>query len=246
MSKPLFSILHTSARPDKWREVYDDWMRKAVHPEQVEYVLCIDPRWGFSTEPEAYYGQDSDNSLIVEVNTGRRCYVDGVNTAARASSGSILIVNADDQFACERWDVGIMEALLPESSARRWDNSFGETTEGTRGNPWVIEPSTGTPNEHERGILVMPILSRKRYEDQGSEVFYHGYESMYADRDFCEHARQDGVVIDARHLMFPHKHWLFSSARESGRKTGAMRIGHGMKWTRYRIGAKRTSSARRY
>jgi hypothetical protein len=32
---------------------------------------------------------------------------------------------------------------------------------------------------------------------------------MFADNDFCESARQDGVVIDARHLMFPHRHPMF-------------------------------------
>jgi hypothetical protein len=46
----------------------------------------------------ADYATPLDN-VLVEVNKGRKCYVDGVETAAKASSGSILIVNADDQFA---------------------------------------------------------------------------------------------------------------------------------------------------
>ena len=41
-----FSILHTSARPEKWREVYDAWIAAADHPEDVEYVLWYE-RWGF-------------------------------------------------------------------------------------------------------------------------------------------------------------------------------------------------------
>ena len=36
MKAPLFSILHTSARPDKWRAVYDEWMAKCVRPEDVD------------------------------------------------------------------------------------------------------------------------------------------------------------------------------------------------------------------
>ena len=43
----IFSILHTSARPGKWKEIYDAWLGAAKHPELVEYVLVIDPRWGF-------------------------------------------------------------------------------------------------------------------------------------------------------------------------------------------------------
>ena len=61
---PLFSILHTSARPEKWRAVYDDWMAKCVHPEDVEYVLCVDPRWGFDLDP-AKYDTPLDNVLVV-------------------------------------------------------------------------------------------------------------------------------------------------------------------------------------
>ena len=45
--KPRFSILHTSARPHAWRAVYDAWLAAADHPEDVEYILVVDERWGF-------------------------------------------------------------------------------------------------------------------------------------------------------------------------------------------------------
>lgn len=191
MKKPVFSILHTSARPEQWRTVYEHWMQMAERPQDLEYVLCIDPRWGFSLDP-AIYQTELDNVVVVQ-NTGRRCYVDGVNLAARAASGSIFIVNADDQFACYAWDRLLSGGAAGVSAAR----SF------------VIEVTTGTPNEHEKGVMVMPILSRARYEQQGGFVFYPEYESMFADNDFCESARKDGVVIDARHLHFPHRHAMF-------------------------------------
>jgi len=220
-NRPLFSILHTSARPDKWRAVYEDWISKAEHPEDVEYVLCADERWGFRRQPvltvEPVAGDsaiklevwelDRDGMNTLVWNEGRKCYVDGVNTAAAASTGRILIVNADDQFACEGWDTKLSSFTVPggynlirDSNLEFW--------------PFVIEVSTGTPQEHERGIMVMPILSRARYESLGY-VFFPAYESMYADNDFCEHARQDGMVIDARHLMFPHRHPLFDPAVKS-------------------------------
>lgn len=202
---PLFSILHTSARPNAWRAVYDDWMSKAVHPEQVEYVLVVDPRWGFSMNPTDYdpslpsrvaagCSKLSFDNLVVTQNTGRMCYVDGVNIAAQVSSGSVLIVNADDQFACERWD-SELEIRYRSYSA------FGCL------NPFVIEVDWGG-HEHDRGIMPAPILSRARYEQQGY-VFYPEYESMWADNDFFAAAYQDGVVIDARRLLFPHKHPMY-------------------------------------
>lgn len=218
MSSPLFSILHTSARPGKWREIYDAWMQATVNPADVEYVLCIDPRWGFLLIPELYE-VPLDNLLVVQ-NTGRRCYVDGVNIAAKASSGRILIVNADDQYPCEGWDSkisGFIRAAYPSIEA--WAVAHES----------VIEVSTGTPDEHARGIMVMPILSRARYEKLGY-VFYPAYESMFADNDFCEHARQDGIVIDARHLMFPHRHPINGQAEtdaayEAQNRPEAFRIG---------------------
>jgi len=188
MKAPLFSILHTSARPDKWRAVYDDWMAKCSLPEDVEYVLCIDPRWGFSLDSKEYESK-LDNIRVVQ-NTRRRCYVDGVNIAAQAATGQVLIVNADDQFACEQWDRGLTESVLGKVMGS-WADAFDLMREESQV-PQVIEVSTGTPDEHLRGIMVMPILSRARYEQQGF-VFYPEYESMFADNDFCETARQDGV-----------------------------------------------------
>ena len=161
-----------------------------MHPEDVEYILCVDERWGFPAgfcPPEILTGR-----FGVVWNQARKCYVDGVNTAAKASTGRILIVNADDQFACEGWDEKILA---------------GGTLRAAVDKEFVVRVSTGTPQEHERGIMVMPILSRVRYEKLGY-VFYSEYESMYADNDFAAHATQDGVMIEARHLMFPHRHPL--------------------------------------
>lgn len=180
-----FSILHTSARPDKWKTIYDAWRFAAADPGCMEYILVCDRRWGFDhlpTHDEGFYG-------IALWNTGRRCYVDGVNIAAAYATGDVLIVNADDQYPCDHWDTALANAVDPFGA----DNRF------------VVEVNTETPAEHDRGILVMPILSGARYEKYGY-VLYPAYESMYSDNDFCEMARRDQCVIDARHLTFPHRH----------------------------------------
>lgn len=221
-NRPLFSILHSSARPDKWRAVYDDWMSKATHPEDVEYVLCADERWGFvpGEVPQWVRIADRFGRNLLVWNEARRCYVDGVNTAAKASTGRILIVNADDQFACEGWDVAIRNSLAVRLEtvevARITLLGDGEAAECQSFATWrfAISVSTGTPQEHERGIMVMPILSRARYESLGY-VFFPEYESMFADNDFCEHAKQDGILIEARHLMFPHRHPMFDPTVEA-------------------------------
>lgn len=191
-SKPRFSILHTSARPNAWRAVYDAWLAAADRPEDVEYILVVDERWGFTSEGFPLLLANDPNPPKVVWNTGRRCYVEGVNLAAKHATGDILIVVADDQFPCEHWDTRINWA----------------------GGEFVVWAPTGTPSEFEREIIVMPIMSRALYEKWGY-VFYPGYESMYADNDLCEHAKAEGVLIQARHLpVFPHKHFLFTPGVE--------------------------------
>lgn len=217
--QPLFSILHPSARPHKWREIYEAWIGAAAHPENVEYVLCADERWGFDhrQDPDvscpasllypAGEGRPALNKVVW--NTARRCYVDSVNIAAKASTGRILIVIADDQYPCDEWDKRIEYAMMRPTSGEN------EKPAEPFGKEWVMGVSTGTPDEYARGMMVMPILSRARYERLGY-VFYPEYESMYADNDFCEHANQDGCIIDARHLMFPHRHPLVDNFNSQG------------------------------
>lgn len=193
---PKFSILHTSARPAKWREIYDAWLAAADHPEDVEYVLVVDERWGFSADPEAREYANVRPTDTVALNKGRKCYVDGVNRAAELSHGEILVVIADDQYPAPHWDsflAAVKQGNIP-------------------GDDFVIWCNTGTPTEFERNIVVMPVMSRARYNRLGY-VFYPQYESMYADNDLCAHASQDGVLYKANpEAVFPHRHPFFSDA----------------------------------
>jgi hypothetical protein len=132
---------------------------------------------------------------VMTFNNGRRCYVDGVNTAASVSSGQVMVVIADDQYPCPHWDT-------------RLKQSVGEAL--AKNKEFVLWPHTGTNNEYERGIVVMPIVSRARFERLGY-IFYPQYESMYADNDLCTHAMRDGVLHRLpSDWVFPHRHPFFS------------------------------------
>ncbi len=170
----------------------------------------VDERWGFCAPTFVNEGETRtvrmprDEDKII-YNTGRRCYVEGVNLAAKHATGDILIVVADDQFPCEHWDREL----------------FGKLPIAQPAPPCVLWAPTGTPSEFERNIIVMPIMSRALYEKWGY-VFYPGYESMYSDNDLCEHAKAEGVLIEARHLpVFPHRHFLFTPGVASGRSVQA-------------------------
>lgn len=186
-NQPMFSILHTSIRPDEWQEVYRSWLNYAINEDNFEYILVVDHDWGFDCLPEMSRPQDR----AIWARGPRHCYVDGVNRAAINSTGKILVVNADDQYPCKNWDKALLDTLTHHETSV--DDDF------------VIVPSTGTKDEHIRKIAVMPILSRTRYNKLGF-VFHPLYESMFADNDFLAHARQDNIVIEVKHLLFPHRH----------------------------------------
>lgn len=182
--QPIFSILHTSARPHEWNKVYQSWLDSAHDPDCVEYVLVVDHDWGFTKLPTLR----TQDKVMWQAGPTHN-YVSGVNRAAAASTGRVLIVNADDQYPCQDWDLRLLENI-PDLDAN-----------------YIVLPSTGTPDEHVRRIAVMPILSRTRYLANGY-VLYPAYESMFSDNDFLAHARKDNVVIEAKHLLFPHRHPL--------------------------------------
>jgi hypothetical protein len=209
-NQPLFSICHTSARPEEWGKVYKSWLATAAHPENVEYVLVVDHDWGFTELPARDNGGEFTGMVpnhlgdpvlrpqdkVMWARGTRHCYVEGVNLAASHSTGKIIIVNADDQYAGQDWDEELTDVLL--------SNGWDVEEDGWDGN-FIILPSTGTLDEHIRKIAVMPILSRARYLANGYAL-YPLYESMFADNDFLAHARKDGVVIEAKYLLFPHRH----------------------------------------
>lgn len=159
----------------------------------VEYILVNDPRWGFRAGEGFSAIAGVFGAAKSRMNTGRMCYVDGVNIAAENATGRVLIVVADDQFPCDRWDA-ILREKLPNA-----------------GLDFVARVNTGTPAEKERNITVMPIVSRARYDRLGY-LLYPEYESMSSDNDLSEHAQQDGCFLDIETPVFPHRHKWFEAA----------------------------------
>jgi hypothetical protein len=111
-------------------------------------------------------------------------------------------VASDDQEAPEKWDEDLGAAIAEAAEEGRkqqrdWKGGF------------VVQVSTGTPNDRNRPeLMTIQILARGRFERFGY-VFHPRYTGMYADNEFSEVAHRDGVVIDARYLVFQHHHPYF-------------------------------------
>ena len=208
-----FSLCHATARlPDGWRAAHAAWRDNCDNWDDVEYILCIDQIDMEKLIVTPFSQHPSD--ISVAINKGRQCAVDAWNCSAKWSTGKFIIQVADDFFPCEHWDTELLK-VIPDIE--------GE---------YVIETKTGTSADDEwRRLLPHSMLTRKYYERIGSRLFDPEYEGMYADDEFSEVARRDGVVIDARHLLFPHKHWIGTSVPFDeiyARQNSPERYAHGL------------------
>ncbi len=178
---PTFSILHPTARlPDGWRAACDSWLFNG-DGEEYEYVLAIHALdWDQRPIDECIHF-----SRKVVRHDQRYCSTDGWNAAAAASSGKVLIFAADDFFPPPLWDTELLEAI-PDL-----DSDF------------VVHVSTGSARDGE--LMTHPIISRRTYERWGY-AYYPEYESMYADDDLTLRAYREGIIVDARHIVFEHRH----------------------------------------
>lgn len=216
MSEVLFSICHTTARPDGWQDSYRSWIDMAACPEQVEYVLCVDERWGFTELPNNLRTQmnpDRDAMDRAVWNTGRRCLVDGANIAAANAFGRILIINSDDMFPCPHWDTKILAAVSAGLNLPGGGSDFSSldcdfvvrTHPGDKYQAWLDDFVRAGRDPLIGRLMTLQILSRTRYQRFGYAL-YPEFTSMMADTDFTDAAEHDGVVIEARHITIEHRH----------------------------------------
>ena len=189
---PKISLCHATARFPSWRIAANDWLRKADHPENVEYILAIheaDRREVHQVELPAF----AQASILL--NSARSCSVDNWNAAAREATGQILINVADDWFPCEHWDTKLLE-MLPDPNAGA-----------------AIDVDTGSHhNLIPFSIITRPYLERLKTQYGYDGFFFPEYTSMYSDEEFTWLARRDGVVIPAWQLYFEHRHPVHGKA----------------------------------
>jgi hypothetical protein len=180
MSNPLLSVVHASARPAGWRPCYTAWMAARTGEFPIEYILAVDRRQvdEFRVIPDG---------VRVVVNDGRECCVDAYNAGAGGATGDVLMLQSDDMFPPVGWDE-MLAAVLPEDP---------------RDKDFVVHCATWPTWAPDR--IDLQILSRGRYRRLGYAL-YPEFMSMSADEEFTQHARHDGVIIDARHIKVEHRH----------------------------------------
>lgn len=177
----LISVVHPSARPAIWWKTRDAWLEHADRPDLVDYVVAFDEGTESPVDPAP---------ARVAINTGRHTSVDATNAGAAAAKGELAVVISDDIWPCPHWDTELRKVADPSKEQ-------------------VIKVRVGGQAD-ERDLFAVQILTQKRYAKLGY-LFYPEYLSMYADDEFGEHARRDGVVVDANHLLFEHRHFTMGA-----------------------------------
>lgn len=147
---------------------------------------------------EHIFAIDSDDDASAKLRThrhvvseaGKGC-VGAWNLAARASIGQVLVQLSDDWEPPMYWDRIILECI-------------GNVTK-----PAVLQISDGHRQDN---LLCMAILTRARYKQQGY-LFHPDFTGVYSDNYFSLRAFADGVVIDARDVVFRHNHPFFGAGQ---------------------------------
>lgn len=183
---PKISLVHaTRGRPRQARECRQQWIDAANNKARIEHVFAVDSDDADSIRELA------DLSPHIVAETGGGC-VAAWNLAAAHATGSILLQLSDDWLPLPGWDDILVERL---GSVRK---------------PFVLRISDGHRKDD---LFCMAILTRARMKQQGW-FLPPAYTGIYSDDEFSFRAFEDGVIRDARDVVFTHCHPNYDSSVE--------------------------------
>lgn len=188
--QPVISLIHaTRGRAYQASMARKAWLDLAEYPEAVEHIFAFDEDDRESFPLSRFHH--------VAVTAGGGC-VRAWNVGAAISSGHVLIQVSDDWMPPAKWDTEILSRL------------------GDLDAPKVLAVSDGHRSDQ---LLCMAILTRARYAQQtepgieGSFLFHPNFLGVYSDNWFSHCALRDGVIVDARDLVFEHQHPIFTGEK---------------------------------
>jgi glycosyl transferase family 2 len=191
--RPIISLLHaTRGRPQAAVDARDRFFSLALKPGMIEHIFAVD-----TDDKESLSQLDGFNVVLVEPGGG--C-VRAWNAAAAASRGKVLVQMSDDWQPPYHWDNQILWAMK---------------TPVEKSTPAVLAISDGIRSDK---LLCMAILTRAQYLTQRHErtgepyLFHPEYLGVYSDNEFTVRAYENGVVIEAKGIVFKHEHPLATGA----------------------------------
>ena len=207
-----YGLLHPSrGRLERAAQAIEEWTARRSGAHAVEHILSVD-----TDDDVAGYRRLADATGVQLVVNANRSIVDAVNAAARASTGDVLIVVSDD-FGC------------PDG----WDRALAQVLGDRRDMAVLVHDGI------DGRIMTLPILGRALYETLGY-VYHPAYVSMFCDDDLTQTAAAMGKLVDARQLVFPHRHYTVGSSALDA--TYARQNSNAAWWHGWRVWEKRRAN----
>ena len=179
----MISLLHATARPGRWKEIYSQWHSNCDNPKDVEYVLIWEPRYFTDTNTFRFLDIKFRHTII-QPNLGRPCVVDAYNQAADQARGDLLFYIADDFWSMPHWDTDILS----------------HTTKRPAEDAIVYWVNTGDGADK----INHPLFTRGYFESFGFYLWPE-YEDLFSDTEFHDVAERAGAIVDLRSdLFFTH------------------------------------------
>jgi len=177
------SILHaTRGRPQEAINARVLWMKKASNPQNIEWLFACDNNDPAAAAMKPWNPIMGDGSCVA-----------AWNRAADKAQGEILIQASDDWDPPLYWDTIVTERL------------------GDLSKPKVLAISDGHRTDD---LLCMAILTKARLIQQSS-LFAQEYDAcsgIFSDNEFSHRAIKDGVIVQAKDVVFTHNNPLFTGA----------------------------------
>lgn len=181
---PNISLIHaTRGRPERMIQCRNMWFDRAHNPAMVEHIFCVDG----DDSPEVLNAVKDYIHVVVQPGGG--C-VRAWNVGAEISSGHIMVQLSDDWVPPMHWDKIIIDRLGDKIN----DEAVLAVSDGI-----IREDGQMTK------CMCMAIMTRARWHYQG-HFFHPDYLSVYSDNEFTDRAYEDGVVVEARDVIFEHVH----------------------------------------
>lgn len=192
---PICSLLHaTLGRPEKAIACMRLWAARAANPENIEYIFAVE-KGDIGTQAALDIALENSDISLGSVSAIRGNFGGSApawDAAYRASSGSLLIQVSDDQTPPLHYDTAILNRL---------PSGWGER-------PLVV--AVGDSNRKDR--LLTTLVATRRFCDNEGCFLFPGFKSVWSDGDATYRAYRRNVVIEARDLVFEHKHPFFDKS----------------------------------
>ena len=187
------SLVHPSkGRPEMAINTMKNWVNKSINPQNIEYIFSLD----LDDDRLLDYSEQLKYVAIPYQTTvnDNSCLVEAANIGVKQCKGDLIILVSDDFDCPVEWDIDLIR-LLPRDASK----------------PKAILVDDGICLTGD--ILSLPIINRAMYERLGY-IYHPDFFSLFADNALLEVAKKLNGLIDARHLLFQHKHYINGMAEE--------------------------------